>query len=89
MGGENMTIKTVADRKSELLLGCQIVGSQGVDRRIDCYSTMLTLKGKVDDLISMDLAYAPPYSTPKDLSFILALNCGSRGNNSIVCLANV
>lgn len=66
MGGENMTIKTVADRKSELLLGCQIVGSQGVDRRIDVIAAMLTLKGKVDDLISMDLAYAPPYSTPKD-----------------------
>lgn len=69
MGGEDMTIRTVADRKSGLLLGCQIVGSQGVDRRIDVIAAMLTLKGKVEDLISMDLAYAPPYSTPKDPLF--------------------
>ena len=69
MGGEDMTIKTVADRKSGLLLGCQIVGSQGVDRRIDVIAAMLTLKGKAEDLISLDLAYAPPYSTPKDPLF--------------------
>lgn len=73
MGGEEMTIKTVADRKSELLLGSQIVGSQGVDRRIDVIAAMLTLKGKVDDLISMDLAYAPPYSTPKDPLFFTGI----------------
>lgn len=69
MGGDSMTIKTVADRKSGLLLGCQIAGSQGVDRRIDVIAAMLTLKGKVEDLLSIDLAYAPPYSTPKDPLF--------------------
>jgi NADPH-dependent 2,4-dienoyl-CoA reductase/sulfur reductase-like enzyme len=69
MGGENMTIKTVADRKSGLLLGCQIAGPQGVDRRIDVMAAMLTLKGKAEDLVTMDLAYAPPYSTPKDPLF--------------------
>lgn len=59
----------VADRSSGLLLGCQIVGSQGVDRRIDVIAAALTLKGKAEDLISMDFAYAPPYSTPKDPLF--------------------
>lgn len=69
MGGEEMTIRTVADRKSGLLLGCQIAGPQGVDRRIDVIAAMLTLKGKAEDLLSLDLAYAPPYSTPKDPLF--------------------
>jgi len=69
MGGEDLLIKMVADRKSGFLLGCQIVGSQGVDRRIDVIVAMITLKGNAEDLISMDLAYAPPYSTPKDPLF--------------------
>lgn len=69
MGGEEMMIKTVADRKSGLLLGCQIVGTQGVDRRIDVIAAAITLKAKIDDLVSMDLAYSPPYSTPKDPLF--------------------
>jgi Uncharacterized NAD(FAD)-dependent dehydrogenases len=73
MGGEEMTISMVADRKSGLLLGCQIVGTQGVDRRIDVIAAALTLKGKVEDLISMDLAYAPPYSTPKDPLFFTGI----------------
>lgn len=69
MGGEEMMIRMLADRKTGGLLGCQIVGTQGVDRRIDVMAAVLTLNGTVEDLISMDLAYAPPYSTPKDPLF--------------------
>ncbi len=69
MGGDVMTVKAVADRKSGMLLGCQIVGSQGVDKRIDVCAAVLTLKGKAEDLISMDLSYSPPYSIPKDPLF--------------------
>ncbi len=73
MGGEEMVIKAVADRKSGRLLGCQIVGFKGVDRRIDIVAAVLTLKGRVEDLIDMDLAYAPPYSTPKDPLFYIGI----------------
>lgn len=69
MGGDVMAVKAVADRKSGMLLGCQIVGSQGVDKRIDVFAAALTLKGKAEDLISMDLSYSPPYSIPKDPLF--------------------
>lgn len=69
LGGDVMTVKAVADRKSGRLLGCQIVGFHGVDKRIDVCAAVLTLKGNVEDLISMDLSYSPPYSIPKDPLF--------------------
>lgn len=73
MGGKEMAIRAVADKRSGLLLGCQIVGSQGVDRRIDVMAALLTMNGKINDLLTMDLAYSPPYSTPKDPLFFTGI----------------
>ena len=64
--GEEMTIKAIADRKSKRLLGVQIVGTKGVDKRIDVFATLITYKATVDELFHIDLAYAPPFSTTKD-----------------------
>jgi NADPH-dependent 2,4-dienoyl-CoA reductase/sulfur reductase-like enzyme/rhodanese-related sulfurtransferase len=64
--GEEMLIKAVADKKSGRLLGVQIIGKAGVDKRIDVFVTAMTYGGKVQDLFHLDLAYAPPYSTTKD-----------------------
>ncbi len=66
MGGKEMTIKAVADRKTGRLLGVQIVGFGGVDKRIDIFATLITYKATVDELFDLDLAYAPPFSTAKD-----------------------
>lgn len=65
-GGEEMTIKAVADKNSGKLLGVQIVGTNGVDKRIDVFATAITFGAKVEDLFHLDLAYAPPFSTTKD-----------------------
>jgi len=64
--GENMVIKAIADRESKRILGVQIVGGQGVDKRIDVFATLITYKATVDELFHLDLAYAPPFSTTKD-----------------------
>jgi len=64
--GDDMVIKAIADRASQRLLGVQIIGKSGVDKRIDVFATLLTYKAKVDALFHLDLAYAPPYSTTKD-----------------------
>src|SRR5665648_19777 len=64
--GEEMIIKAVADRKSKRLLGVQIIGTKGVDKRIDVFATLITYKATVDELFHLDLAYAPPFSTTKD-----------------------
>lgn len=65
-GAKRMTVKLVADRASGRLLGGQIVGSEGVDKRIDVLATALHAGMTVSDLEDLDLAYAPPYSSAKD-----------------------
>ena len=66
MGGKEMTIKGIADKGTGRLLGAQIVGFEGVDKRIDVLSTAITFGAKAEDLFHLDLAYAPPFSTTKD-----------------------
>ena len=65
-GSTEMTIKAIADRKTEKLLGVQIVGGEGVDKRIDVFVTAITYGAKAGDLFHLDLAYAPPFATTKD-----------------------
>lgn len=64
--GEEMVINAVADKKSKRLLGVQIIGTSGVDKRVDVFATLITYKATVDELFHLDLAYAPPFSTTKD-----------------------
>lgn len=64
--GKEMVIKAIADRRTEKLLGVQIVGYGGVDKRMDVFVTAMTFGAKVSDLFHLDLAYAPPFSTTKD-----------------------
>ena len=64
--GKEMLIKAIADKVSQKLLGVQIVGYEGVDKRIDVFVTLITYGAKVSDLFHLDLAYAPPFSTTKD-----------------------
>ncbi|PRR79228.1 FAD-dependent oxidoreductase [Clostridium vincentii] len=64
--GKEMVIKAIADKKTQKILGVQIVGYEGVDKRIDVFVTLITYGAKVDELFHLDLAYAPPFSTTKD-----------------------
>ena len=66
MGGREMVIKGVADGAAGRLIGAQIVGFEGVDKRIDVFVTAISFGAKAEDLFHLDLAYAPPYSTTKD-----------------------
>ena len=66
VGGKEITIKGVADRDSGRFLGAQIVGPEGVDKRIDVFATAITFGASAEDLFHLDLAYAPPFSTTKD-----------------------
>lgn len=64
--GKEMIIKAVADKKTGRVLGVQIIGPSGVDKRIDIFVTAITFGAKAEDLFHLDLAYAPPFSTTKD-----------------------
>ncbi|MBC1456415.1 FAD-dependent oxidoreductase [Listeria newyorkensis] len=66
LGGKEMTIKAIADKQTGRILGAQITGRNGVDKRIDVLATAITFKATAADLFHLDLAYAPPFSTTKD-----------------------
>ena len=65
-GGKVMTIKVIFEKDTYRLLGAQIVGYDGVDKRIDVLATAIRAGLKATDLKDLDLAYAPPYSSAKD-----------------------
>ena len=61
-----MTIKVVFSPADGKLLGAQIVGYDGVDKRIDVLAQVIKKGGTVEDLTRVEQAYAPPYSSAKD-----------------------
>lgn len=65
-GGKMMTMKVVFEKETYRLLGAQIVGYEGVDKRIDVLATAIHMGMKATELKDLDLAYAPPYSSAKD-----------------------
>ena len=65
-GGKVMTMKVVFEKETYRLLGAQIVGYEGVDKRIDVLATAIRAGLKATELKDLDLAYAPPYSSAKD-----------------------
>ena len=65
-GGKEMMMKVVFEKKTYRLLGAQIVGYEGVDKRIGVLATAIRAGMKATDLKDLDLAYAPPYSSAKD-----------------------
>ena len=65
-GGKLMTMKVIFEKGSGRLLGAQIIGYEGVDKRIDVLATAIHAGLRADQLKDLDLAYAPPYSSAKD-----------------------
>ncbi len=56
-------IKMIADRRTERLIGIQVIGSGAVDKVVDVAVTGIMLKGTLETLSDLDFAYAPPFST--------------------------
>lgn len=65
-GAIPMSIKLIFDNKDGRVLGAQIVGIEGVDKRIDVLAVAIRNRMTVFDLEELELAYAPPYSSAKD-----------------------
>ena len=65
-GGKVMTVKVLFEKETYRLLGAQIIGFDGVDKRIDVIATAICAGMKAYELAELDLAYAPPYSSAKD-----------------------
>jgi NADPH-dependent 2,4-dienoyl-CoA reductase/sulfur reductase-like enzyme len=61
-GAAPIRTKALAERRSGRLLGAQIVGKEGAAKRIDVFATALWNGMTVDEMVNMDLSYAPPFS---------------------------
>lgn len=76
-GAERVSLKVLFDPKTGKLLGAQGVGRDGVDKRIDVIATAIYAGLTIDDLMNLELAYAPAFGSAKD-----AINqTGYVGNN--------
>jgi len=60
--GETITIKLLYHERTNQVLGGQIIGKAGVDKRIDVLATALYNKMTIHQLVDLDLAYSPPYN---------------------------
>lgn len=65
-GGKALAMKVTFDKDTLQILGAQIVGFDGVDKRIDVIATAIRAGMNATELAELELAYAPPYSSAKD-----------------------
>ncbi|MFD9536054.1 FAD-dependent oxidoreductase [Streptomyces sp. NPDC060010] len=71
-GATEMTVKMLAERRTGRLLGVQIVGGAGAAKRVDIAAVALTAGMTVDQVVSLDLGYAPPFSPVWDPILVAA-----------------
>ncbi|HTI72099.1 MAG TPA: FAD-dependent oxidoreductase [Candidatus Limnocylindria bacterium] len=65
-GAKPVLIKIIAEEGTGRLLGAQVLGERGVDKRVDVLATAIAGKLSVYDLESLDLAYSPPFGSAND-----------------------
>lgn len=80
-GAQNMSVKAIWDRKSLKLIGAQLVGFDGVDKRTDILAAAIRFGVKITDLAGLELCYAPPFGSAKDPVNML----GFTAENIITC----
>ncbi|HTN80103.1 MAG TPA: FAD-dependent oxidoreductase [Acidimicrobiales bacterium] len=71
-GKKRTTVKLVVEQRTGRLLGGQIVGQEGAAKRIDVLATALTARMTVEEMIDLDLGYAPPFSPVWDPVLVAA-----------------
>lgn len=85
-GAHELDLKLVTDRKTGKILGAQVVGSSGVDKRIDVIATAIHAGLGADELGDLDLAYAPQFGSARDPVIMLGLAASDimTGNEHMV-----
>jgi NADPH-dependent 2,4-dienoyl-CoA reductase/sulfur reductase-like enzyme/rhodanese-related sulfurtransferase len=82
-GGRDMTVKLLADRKDGRILGAQVVGVKGVDKRVDVLATAIYGGMTVEELEGLDLAYAPPFSSAKDPAIMVGFVAANEWRHEV------
>jgi NADPH-dependent 2,4-dienoyl-CoA reductase/sulfur reductase-like enzyme/rhodanese-related sulfurtransferase len=65
-GAKPLMSKVIVEEGTGRLLGAQVLGESGVDKRVDVFATAIAGKMSVDDLENLDLAYSPPFGSAND-----------------------
>lgn len=78
---KDMIMELYYNSNTREILGAEIFGEKGIDKRIDVLSTAILGKLTVDDLPNLDLAYAPPFSPAKDPVIIAGFVSGNKDKN--------
>ena len=66
-GAKPLVLTVFWDRETDVLLGAQAAGGEGVDKRLDVMATAIAAQMTIDDLVHLELAYAPPFGSAKDI----------------------
>lgn len=72
-GTDDIHLKGIFDKENGVIVGAEVIGGDGSDKRIDVLATAIYNRMTADELFQVDLAYAPPYSGPKDAVAILGM----------------
>lgn len=83
-GQKDLIIEIYYNSETEEILGAELFGEVGVDKRVDVLSTAIYAKLKITDLAQLDLAYAPPFSPAKDpvvVTSFITENCINGNTN--------
>ena len=71
-GGSKIRIKLIANKITGRIIGAEMVGKEGVSKRIDVFATAIAVKMTVNDFLNLDLSYAPPFAPVWDPNLIAA-----------------
>jgi NADPH-dependent 2,4-dienoyl-CoA reductase/sulfur reductase-like enzyme len=82
-GAAPIRTKVLADRRSGRLLGAQVVGKEGAAKRIDVFATALWNGMNVQEMVNLDLSYAPPFSPVWDPVLIAARKLAEQVERSL------
>lgn len=80
---ENITLKLIADRRSHKILGIQAIGCGDADKKVNMISVGLSHRITVENLLNVDLTYAPPFSTSIDIIHFAARMLKNKLNEQV------
>jgi len=86
-GAKPVMIKVIAEEGTGRLLGAQVLGERGVDKRVDVLATAITAKLSVFDLKTLDLAYSPPFGSAQDPINVAGFVAGHIARGDIATVA--
>jgi NADPH-dependent 2,4-dienoyl-CoA reductase/sulfur reductase-like enzyme/rhodanese-related sulfurtransferase len=88
-GAETITLKLLWDPNDGRVLGAQAVGKDGVDKRLDIIATAIRGQLTVDDLAHLELSYAPPFGSAKDVVNVAGFAAGNIKDGYLLPIASL